>query len=57
VETKKGPVYNPVLQNGLFEVTGWGQRKRYRAADVAGAKYKFLERFGPPYERANAGQA
>lgn len=37
-------VYDPVIKNGLYEVSLQGITKRYRAVDVAEAKWK-LSRF------------
>lgn len=35
------PVFNPVVRNGLFEVSGFGVVKAFRAVDAAEAKFKF----------------
>lgn len=40
----KTPVYNPVVKNGLFEVSVYGTTKKYRAIDAAEAKFK-LQKF------------
>ena len=39
-----GPKYNPVVRNGLFQVSLGGVVRRYRAVDETEAKYK-LARF------------
>lgn len=38
--------YNPILENGVFIVSGFGKTKKISAADSANAKWKFCNQIG-----------
>ena len=37
--------YNPVVNNGRFQVSGFGKQFTFSAVDEASAKYKFIRKF------------
>jgi hypothetical protein len=41
--------YNPVTKNGRFEVSGYGKKFTFSAIEIAGAKYKFIQKFNLAY--------